>query len=163
MVHEPKELERIFRECFEDEFRTRLYGGAPEPVYLPSSSPETEPHRVVYREDFFSSALHEIAHWSLAGARRRQLEDYGYWYAADGRSAAEQAEFEEVEAKPQAIEWILSDTCDFEFNLSADNLEAGIDSSSRFAAAVLLEKEKFLTLGLPPRAEAFRAALLREF
>ena len=36
-------------------------GGGSEPVYLPSADPEREPHRIVYREDYFASALHEVA------------------------------------------------------------------------------------------------------
>jgi elongation factor P hydroxylase len=159
MSHDAKELEGLFEACFLDEFETRLDGGAPEPVYLPSSKPSARPHRILYREDFFASALHEIAHWCLAGAARRKLEDYGYWYAEDGRSAAQQSDFEAVETRPQAVEWILSDACGFDFHLSADNLEAGRGTSTRFEEAVRREKRRFLELGLPNRAETFRAAL----
>ena len=69
------DLERIFRECFFAEYATVLVGGAPEPLYVPSPEVLREPHRVVYREDYFASALHEVAHWCLAGAERRKLED----------------------------------------------------------------------------------------
>lgn len=154
-------LEGLFRDCFFDEFQTRLEGGVPEPLYSPSPEPALHPHRVLYREDFFASALHEVAHWCIAGARRRTLEDYGYWYAADGRSLTEQSEFEKVETRPQAIEWILSEACDFEFHLSADNLEAGLGASKSFEAAVRRQKEKYLAEGLPPRAERFRLGLVR--
>lgn len=61
------DLERAFRECFEVEFATILVGGGSEPLYLPSEDPPCEPHRIVYREDYFASALHEVAHWCLAG------------------------------------------------------------------------------------------------
>jgi elongation factor P hydroxylase len=161
MPHDARVLEDLFRDCFFDDFQTRLEGGAPEPVYFPSSAPALHPHRILYREDFFASALHEVAHWCLAGARRRKLEDYGYWYAADGRSLTEQSEFEKVESRPQAIEWILSEACDFAFHLSADNLEAGLGASDSFEAAVSRRKEKYLSEGLPPRAEQFRVALDR--
>ena len=160
MRHQAKKLEALFRDCFFDAFQTRLEGGAPEPLYLPSSEPSAIPHRVVYREDFFASALHEVAHWCLAGAQRRCLEDYGYWYAADGRTKTQQIEFERVEAKPQAIEWIFSDACAFDFNLSADNLEGSLGPSSGFADAVRREKAAYLAGGLPPRAEAFRRSLV---
>ena len=159
MPHDARVLEELFRDCFLDEFQTRLEGGASEPFYSPSSSPDRDPHRVLYREDFFASALHEVAHWCLAGAQRRKLEDYGYWYAADGRSLAEQSEFEKVEARPQAIERILSEACAFEFHLSADNLEAGLGTSATFETAVRRQKERYLSEGLPPRAECFRMAL----
>jgi elongation factor P hydroxylase len=161
MPHTTKQLELLFRDCFLEPFQTRLEGGAPEPVYLPSPEPHRQPHRVVYREDYFASALHEVAHWCLAGPERRRLEDYGYWYAADGRTQAEQAEFEEVEARPQAIEWILSDACNFVFHLSADNLTANMGPSPSFEQAVLREKARYLEQGLPERAEIFRAALER--
>ena len=165
MPHDARVLEELFRDCFLDEFQTCLEGGAPEPLYSPSSTPHRDPHRdphrVLYREDFFASALHEVAHWCLAGARRRKLEDYGYWYAADGRSLADQSEFEKVEARPQAIEWILSEACAFEFHLSADNLEGGLGATAIFERAVRRQKERALAEGLPPRAECFRMALVR--
>ena len=43
-------------------------------------------------------------HWCLAGTRRRQRVDYGYWYAPEGRDEAQQAAFFAVEAAPQALE-----------------------------------------------------------
>jgi elongation factor P hydroxylase len=117
----------------------------------------------VYREDYFSSALHEVAHWCLAGARRRRLEDYGYWYAPDGRNAEQQLAFERAEARPQALEWILTEACGIEFNLSADNLGAELGPSPAFVEAVSTEKERFLAAGLPDRAERFRVALVGRY
>ena len=159
MELEASELERIFRDCFLERNRTILVGGGDEPLYLPSGAPERQPHRIIYREDYLASALHEVAHWCLAGTRRRLLEDYGYWYAPDGRDDDAQAAFERVEARPQALEWILSDACGFEFNLSADNLGAGVGPSARFAAAVAHAKRRFLADGLPSRGERYRVAL----
>jgi elongation factor P hydroxylase len=155
------DLERIFELCFESEFQTILVGGASEPLYRPSENEKVSPHRVIYREDFFASALHEVAHWCLAGRRRRRLEDYGYWYRPDGRSAQEQEDFEKVEVDPQAIEWIFSDACDFAFNLSADNLRGATGSSSKFKEAVASRKRNFLAGALPARADAFCSALSR--
>jgi elongation factor P hydroxylase len=151
-------LERIFADCFADAFCTVLVGGGEEPLYLPSSEPGA-PHRIVYRADYFASALHEVAHWCLAGPARRRLEDYGYWYAPDGRDADQQAAFERVESRPQALEWIFSDACGFPFTLSADNLEAGFGPSPSFRAAVERERERLASQGLPPRARCFRDAL----
>ena len=159
MPHDAHELETLFGECFFERYRTRLEGGGREPLYVPSPDPALRPHRVVYREDYFASALHEVAHWCLAGSKRRRLEDYGYWYAPDGRSQARQLDFERVEARPQAIEWILSDICGFPFELSADNLEANQGPSPGFERAVRREKQEFLAHGLPPRAAVFRGAL----
>ena len=152
------DLERAFSDCFLGEYRTLLVGGGDEPVYLPSAEPEVSPHRVIYRADYFASALHEVAHWCLAGEARRAQEDYGYWYAADGRDAEQQSAFEKAGARPQALEWILSDTVGFDFHLSADNLESGVGPSSSFSDAVGREKAR-LTGGLPPRAGRFRATL----
>ena len=153
------DLERVFRECFLAEFETILVGGGSEPLYLPSEDPAREPHRIVYREDYFASALHEIAHWCLAGRDRRKLEDYGYWYRPDGRNAEEQAEFERAEARPQAIEWIFSEACGIAFHLSADNLAGAFGPSRRFEENVRAARAGFLDRGLPPRAARFLAAL----
>lgn len=155
------DLERIFRDCFFEPHATLLEGGAPEPLYLPSADPDLRPHRILYREDYFASALHEVAHWCLAGSDRRKLEDYGYWYRPDGRSAEDQAEFERAEARPQAIEWIFSEACGFAFHLSADNLAGALGPSGRFEDAVRRARDAFLAEGLPERAEMFRSALSR--
>ena len=153
----------MFRDCFFDQYATTLEGGGLEPVYLPSSDLAREPHRIVYREDYFASALHEVAHWCLAGAARRALEDYGYWYRPDGRDHAEQEEFERAETRPQAVEWVFSDACGFPFHLSADNLTADLAGafvpSGRFEAGVLAAKADFLVHGLPARADRFLKAL----
>ena len=77
-----------FNATFEQPERTVLQGGADEPYYAPG-----EPHRIVFREDFVRSALHEVAHWCVAGERRRTLPDYGYWYSPDGRDADQQQAF----------------------------------------------------------------------
>ncbi len=71
---------------------------------------------------FFNSALHEISHWSIAGDKRRLLPDLGYWYAPDGRTAEQQALFEQVEIKPQAIEWLFATAFGRKFRVSLDNL-----------------------------------------
>lgn len=159
---DPRRLETVFHRCFRQDFHTTLEGGGAEPLYLASPDPARSPHRIVYREDYFASALHEIAHWCLAGARRRSLDDYGYWYAPDGRSPEQQRAFEAAEARPQALEWIFSDACGHAFHLSADNLEAGSGPSERFARAVERARRRFEVKGLPPRAARFLAAARAE-
>ena len=158
-MHDPRILETIFARCFEASTQTVLVGGGAEPLYIPSPAPDESPHRVEYREDFVASALHEVAHWCLAGAARRRLDDYGYWYEPDGRDAEQQRAFEQAEAKPQALEWIFSEAFGHPFVLSADNLDGGAGPSDSFAAAVEREKKTFEHVGLPPRAAAFRSAL----
>ena len=103
------------------ELNTELVAGDDEPIYLPADA-EHRHHRIVFAHGFYASALHEIAHWLVAGAKRRDQEDYGYWYCPDGRDKAQQLAFEQVEVKPQAIEWALSVAAGFNFNVSVDNL-----------------------------------------
>ncbi|MCA9619631.1 MAG: elongation factor P hydroxylase [Myxococcales bacterium] len=155
---EQAQLEEVFERCFFASHRTRLVGGGDEPIYLPADEPGGIA-RVVYRHDYVASALHEVAHWCIAGARRRRLVDYGYWYAPDGRSAEQQAIFERVEVHPQALEWIFADAWGSRFELSADNLQGDARPSPRFARAVQAEKARLLTTGLAPRAARFLAAL----
>ena len=69
----------LFDQTFITQFNTRLVRGGDEPVYLPANATVAY-HQVVFAHGYFSSALHEIAHWCIAGERRRLLEDYGYWY-----------------------------------------------------------------------------------
>jgi elongation factor P hydroxylase len=155
------DLERAFSECFLTNYRTVLVGGGAEPIYLPSDDPSSRPHCVIYREDYFASALHEVAHWCLAGVERRKREDYGYWYSPDGRNQEEQSAFERVETRPQALEWIFSEACEFPFHLSADNLTLGIETSRRFEGEVDAEGMRLLVNGLPRRAAVYRSVLTR--
>ena len=63
-----------------------MIGGAAEPLYLPHTGRIRRAFSI--RADFAASALHEAAHWCIAGSRRRVLIDYGYRYdAAAARSA----------------------------------------------------------------------------
>ncbi|MFT5038974.1 MAG: elongation factor P hydroxylase, partial [Flavobacteriaceae bacterium] len=50
----------LFSTEFEASFNTILVGGADEPLYLPATM-ESRFCRIFYRQDFVSSALHEIA------------------------------------------------------------------------------------------------------
>ncbi|MBX2857631.1 MAG: elongation factor P hydroxylase [Cellvibrionaceae bacterium] len=142
------------------EYDTLLVAGGEEPIYLPAEN--KTPAKIIFREDFFASALHEVAHWCVAGARRRRLPDYGYWYCPDGRSAEEQARFEHVEIKPQALEWIFSSVCGYKFRISADNLMNGQGPSQQFKLQLVYQVWKYCE-SMPLRAEKFAQALAREF
>jgi elongation factor P hydroxylase len=155
-------LEQLFRDCFLDNYNTVLLGGVAEPLYLPASQ-DTPHHRIFYREDYFSSALHEVAHWCIAGERRRLLEDYGYWYAPDGRDLEQQALFESVEVRPQALEWHFALASAAPFRISADNLSLQPADSARFTSRVRQEAIDCIEKGLPARGELFRQALARQF
>ncbi|SUC30833.1 Protein of uncharacterised function, DUF462 [Providencia rettgeri] len=83
-THNYQDLINIFDECFGVTYNTRLVKGDDEPIYLPAD--EAVPyHRIVFAHGFFTSGLHEISHWCIAGEARRQQVDYGYWYCPDGR------------------------------------------------------------------------------
>ena len=97
-----------------------LVKGDFEPEYFPATA--TQPARIQFANGFFNSALHEISHWSIAGEQRRLLPDLGYWYAPDGRTQEQQALFEQVEIKPQAIEWLFAQAFGRKFRVSLDNL-----------------------------------------
>lgn len=163
--HDSVRLEKVFNSCFEQRYRTRLLGGADEPVYLPASSPGQH-HALYYRSDFFASALHEVAHWCLAGDQRRAQPDFGYWYTPDDRDVEQQRAFEAVEYQPQALEWFFSRACFFRFRVSADNLaldRQGLLDNSAFKQRVLYQALQWRRTGLPPRADMFYQALCLEF
>lgn len=123
--HVYQDLINIFNQTFLEAFNTKLVSGNDEPIYLPADD-SNQQHQIIFAHGFYASALHEIAHWLVAGEKRRQLEDYGYWYEPDGRNAEQQNEFEKVEIVPQAIEWALSVACGRKFDVSVDNL-SGIE------------------------------------
>lgn len=147
---------RVFDSTFALAYRTVLQGGAPEPEYVPPSA--AEPGRILFREDFAASALHEVAHWCIAGRARRCRHDYGYWYES-ARDEAAQARFEAAEARPQAMEWIFSNAAGLAFRVSCDNLGQDSASRARLRAAVGKEARAWLVRGLPLRAGQFAAAL----
>ena len=124
-THNYQDLIQVFETTFYVEFNTKLICGDDEPIYLPADKKQNF-HRIIFAHGYYASALHEIAHWLVAGEKRRLLEDYGYWYEPDGRNAAQQTEFEKVEVVPQAIEWAVAMSCGFKFDVSADNL-SGIE------------------------------------
>lgn len=153
----------IFNRLFGDSEQTRLLGGAIEPLYVPRNSSSSF-HQILFREDYLSSALHEVAHWCIAGVERRKLVDYGYWYQPDGRDRAQQKNFEQVEIKPQALEWLFSLACNQPFTLSADNLAGELKPNLNFVQAVEQEARRWRDpQQIPLRAYKFGAALAAEF
>lgn len=148
----------IFDRVFSTRENTRLIKGNDEPWYIPANK-DCNYHQVVFAHGFFSSALHELAHWCIAGKERRLKVDYGYWYEEDGRSLDQQFEFAKVEAKPQALEWILSHACNYRFYISLDNLNASPGDMAPFKEAVYEQVEQFKTAGLPSRALLLQQAL----
>ncbi|OTG98418.1 hypothetical protein B9T24_03525 [Acinetobacter sp. ANC 4654] len=120
-----------------------LVRGDFEPEYFPAT--ETEAARIQFAHCFFNSALHEISHWSIAGEQRRLLPDLGYWYAPDGRTAEQQALFEQVEIKPQAIEWLFSKAFGRKFRVSLDNLTGDGGNGATFKDHVYAQLQQYFT------------------
>ncbi|SEL99691.1 elongation factor P hydroxylase [Halomonas daqiaonensis] len=159
MSHRLEDVMALFDGLFLPRYRTRLVRGGDEPLYLPADE-ATPWHRVIFARGFYASALHEVSHWCIAGARRRRLEDYGYWYLPDGRDAEQQRDFEAAEVSPQALEMLFSRACGRPFRVSVDNLgEVEVDREG-FQARVEARAERYLHEGLPGRAAAFRQALV---
>jgi len=155
---EADHLVALFNQTFLATENTLLEGGAEEPFYLPGA-----PARIYFRSDYPRSALHEVAHWCVAGARRRQMTDYGYWYSPDGRNAAGQSAFFAVEAKPQALESLFCGACGIDFAPSVDNVECEVDSQvlTAFEQRIAHWRQTYQRLGLPPRARRFAEVLRR--
>ena len=158
MEHQLEDIIRIFNQCFEQEYTTRLVKGGEEPIYIPANA-DCPYNAIYFARGFYSSALHEIAHWLVAGKERRKLEDFGYWYEPDGRSEQRQREFEQVEVKPQAIEWILAVAAGYRYFASSDNLNGNAGDTQPFKQAVYQQVKTYAEKGLPKRAETLRKEL----
>lgn len=152
-AHCPRDLIRLFNLEFARSHQTVLVRGQDEPLYLPADA-GNRCHRIVFAHGYYASALHEIAHWCLAGPARRQQVDYGYWYEPAGRDASAQQRFEAVEARPQAIEALLAAAAGFTFTPSADNPGAG-GGGRHFVQRVERQIQRERRRGLPPRARRF--------
>ncbi|WP_026069313.1 elongation factor P hydroxylase [Legionella tunisiensis] len=158
-MHHYQDLITVFNTCFAEEYNTRLVKGGDEPIYLPAD--EQRPYHAIFCAWFFSSALHECAHWFIAGKERRKQIDFGYWYLPDGRSPEQQTLFQAMEVKPQAMEWILSVATGHRFRVSIDNLNGGEADTDAFKQAVYEQATTYCRRGLPRRADLFRNALCR--
>lgn len=156
--HTIEDLIALFSSTFFADYNTRLIKGNDEPIYLPTSE-VCSYHQIVFAHGYFSSGLHEIAHWCIAGKERRLKEDFGYWYEPDGRNEQQQKIFESVEIKPQAIEWAFCIAANKKFNVSADNLNGAEADTQAFKAAVFKQVEYYFEHGFPQRAQQFIDAL----
>ncbi|MGQ3889091.1 elongation factor P hydroxylase [Legionella sp. CNM-1927-20] len=156
--HHYQDLITLFNTCFAQKYNTQLVKGIDEPLYLPADKNRSF-HAIYFAHGFFSSALHECAHWLIAGKARRKLIDYGYWYIPDGRTPEEQALFQQVEVKPQALEWILSVATGYQFQFSIDNLNGSPVDMDAFKQAVYEQVINYCNHGLSKRANLFRLCL----
>ena len=147
------EIIAVFNKRLGARYGVRLEGGGAEPFYQAPKAAECA--LIVFRADYSASALHEVAHWCLAGRQRRLLDDYGYWYLP-ARNAAQQAAFEAVEARPQALEALFAEAAGVDFQVSSDDV-ASLPSPA-FKAQVAAER-RLIEQQLPVRAKYFLAAL----
>lgn len=109
-------LTEVFKNIFP---HLTIIGGAEEPYY--SSPKEDSNAAIYYRSDYPRSLLHEMAHYCLAGGRRRNIDDFGYWYSPCGRTQEEQKKFELVEARPQGLEKAMCQIVGIRFSASIDD------------------------------------------
>lgn len=160
-MHQYTDLIEIFNQCFTAKYNTILVKGDDEPIYLPATATQSQ-HQIIFAHGFFSSALHECAHWLIAGPERRMQVDYGYWYEPDGRTAEQQRLFQQVEVKPQALEWILSEATGYRFQFSIDNLNGDVLDTeiATFKEAVSRQVIIYHQQGLPQRAFEFQQQLI---
>ena len=158
--HRYEDLIQIFNTLFQTAENTILVKGDDEPIYLPAAMTDSQ-NQVVFAHGYYASAMHEIAHWCVAGKERRQLEDYGYWYEPDGRTETQQRLFEQVEIIPQAMEKCFCLAAGFRFRVSVDNLNGSPGDSQDFERHVDEQFQVYLSKGLPDRAQRFFDALVR--
>jgi elongation factor P hydroxylase len=145
------ELIVLLNTVYMPSYGTVLRGGFDEPFYLAARPGKAAEIR--FTRDYYRSALHELAHWCVAGKERRKIDDFGYWYAPDGRTQEQQDEFFRVEVKPQAIEWALSLCCGVKFDVSVDNLSNAVAGIQEFKSRVLRQLQIYLNKGFPARTE----------
>jgi elongation factor P hydroxylase len=144
--------------------RVRLIGGGNEPLYQPpcyqppcaaadhSGSAVGTWAIIRYTRDYPLSVLHELAHWSLAGRRRRDQLDYGYWYTPPPRTAEQQLAFLAVEERVQAVELLLAGECGLRFRVSVDDVGGCQELERDFAQRVAARSEQLRSGTLPVRA-----------
>jgi len=156
--HKYQDLINLFNANFSQSHNTRLVKGGDEPLYSPAND-NCHYHQIIFAHGYYASALHEIAHWCIAGKERRLLEDFGYWYQPDGRNEQEQKTFEKVEIKPQAVEWALCIAANKKFNVSSDNLNGYQADTQGFKQSVYQQVLVYLEKGFPSQAQSFIKSL----
>ena len=144
-----------------------MIGGADEPLYLPGRTGRRA--QLFYREDFVASALHEAAHWCIAGEQRRRQVDFGYAYEPPPRTVFAQSRFFATELKTQALEWWFAEAAGIDFKASADNLapsvgkdlgkDVGMDAFTDKLVRAQPAVEDWLSRTSGARAQLFSQAL----
>ncbi|MEM7100323.1 MAG: elongation factor P hydroxylase [Pseudomonadota bacterium] len=151
-----EQIRHVFNDEFAD-YSVRMIGGASEPVYLPAT--EHGQAQLFYRDNFAASALHEAAHWCIAGQARRTQEDFGYHYLPPPRSASDQLLFFRSELRTQALESLFADQAGVKFVPSADNLESEISEFAKQIDQHRVETLAWMNCRADTRAKRFYFAL----
>ena len=151
MIHLGR-LIHLLNEHYLNHYKTILVGGFDEPFYKASQGSDLAEIR--FTQDYIRSALHELAHWCVAGSERRKTDDFGYWYANDGRNQQQQNEFYKVEIKPQAIEWALSLICGVKFEASIDNLQQQVTGAELFEQQLHQQLKQYCSNGFNKKTRA---------
>jgi elongation factor P hydroxylase len=153
-------ITQIFADCFQAEYATQLTGGATEPEYVPSRSADGM-NQLFYRENFVASALHETAHWCIAGPERRLHRDFGYSYLPPPRTARQQADFFAAELKVQTLEMIFDAAAGLDFVPSADHLGVDLYDFRQQLEAHQKAVETWMMTSCDKRARTFAQSLMQ--
>lgn len=148
------EIARRFNGTVGRRYHAVLIGGADEPLYQPAAS--GRPAEIRYTRDYAQSALHELAHWCIAGPERRGLLDYGYWYDPPPRAGRARELFFAVEGRVQGLELLFARAAGVRFHVSFD--DPGSDPGD-FEARVRRAARAWLAAEFPARTAAVFAAL----
>ena len=160
-THHYSYLIDIFSDCFRNSYDTVLVAGDDEPYYQPDQAmsrikwclrtaflPQryTKPRIGVLRVNSVGSSSITAIGMNPMGVMQQQRE------------------FEQVERKPQALEWLFSLCAGFKFDVSVDNLSGVEVDRYAFRKEVAQQLESYLETDLlPPRAKTFAKALCRAF
>ena len=154
------EIAAIFNRCFRQSEQTELVGGACEPLFEPMTAGTCA--TLYYRENFAASALHESAHWCIAGLSRRAQVDFGYAYVPPPRTLQQQERFFNLEVKTQALESLFAEAAGIEFQPSADNLSVDIKPFFQALRARRPDVLDWMRSSVDDRALTFYAALKQQ-
>ncbi len=151
-------LAEVFNLSFGDTYNVRCLGGFSQPEYLTAMQTQGSA-QLRYTRDYAASALHEIAHWCVAGKDRLALNDFGYGYLPPPRDKATQQRFFALEFKVQVLEaWFASGT-GVRFVASADNFDCSDEARNAFAQQITTAVQAYTLADVPPRAQEFTRAL----
>lgn len=151
-------LADAFNLSFGETYNVCCLGGFAQPEYLTAAQTQG-PAQLRYTRDYAASALHEIAHWCVAGKPRLAQTDFGYGYLPPPRDNAAQQRFFALEFKVQALEaWFASGT-GVRFVASADNFECSDEARTAFAQQIADALQACKLSDIPLRAQAFTIAL----